>query len=186
MRTKTHPPGISNAALESAFGGYDAVLRGGQNCFSALLPVGPVRPTWVGTSSTGCRPPRPYAAPVARPRTRSWPNGRSPACEILRRRSEESVPTLFLPPQAGHDSCIVDFDPQQSQVPLALTPDSPTSCHSTGGSHREHKDATVEDYMAVMVEAIARLGGRVNLVGDCQGGWLAVIYAGLHPTPSSS
>ena len=25
------------------------------------------------------------------------------------------------------------------------------------------------------------LGGRVNLVGDCQGGWLAVVYAGLHP-----
>ena len=25
------------------------------------------------------------------------------------------------------------------------------------------------------------LGGRVNLVGGCQGGWLAVVYAGLHP-----
>ena len=24
-------------------------------------------------------------------------------------------------------------------------------------------------------------GGRVNLVGDCQGGWLAAIYAALHP-----
>ena len=24
-------------------------------------------------------------------------------------------------------------------------------------------------------------GGRVNLVGDCRGGWLAVVYAGLHP-----
>ena len=24
-------------------------------------------------------------------------------------------------------------------------------------------------------------GGRVNLVGDCQGGWLATIYAALHP-----
>ena len=32
-----------------------------------------------------------------------------------------------------------------------------------------------------MVEAVGQLGGRVNLVGDCQGGWLAVIYAALHP-----
>ena len=29
MRTTTYPPGISNAALESAFGGHEAVLRGG-------------------------------------------------------------------------------------------------------------------------------------------------------------
>src|SRR4051794_34721725 len=26
------------------------------------------------------------------------------------------VPTLVLPPQAGHDSCIVDFSPDQSQM----------------------------------------------------------------------
>ena len=26
------------------------------------------------------------------------------------------VPTLVLPPQAGHDSCIVDFSPEQSQM----------------------------------------------------------------------
>ena len=43
------------------------------------------------------------------------------------------------------------------------------------------KDATIEDYVAVMVEAVGQVGGRVNLVGDCQGGWLAVIYAALHP-----
>ena len=26
------------------------------------------------------------------------------------------IPTLVLPPQAGHDSCIVDFSPEQSQM----------------------------------------------------------------------
>jgi hypothetical protein len=26
------------------------------------------------------------------------------------------VPTLVLPPQAGHDSCIVDYSPEQSQM----------------------------------------------------------------------
>ena len=33
----------------------------------------------------------------------------------------------------------------------------------------------------MLEEAVQSLGGRVNLVGDCQGGWLAVVYAGLHP-----
>jgi hypothetical protein len=30
--------------------------------------------------------------------------------------AEDVVPTLVLPPQAGHDSCIVDFSPRQSQM----------------------------------------------------------------------
>jgi poly(3-hydroxyalkanoate) synthetase len=29
--------------------------------------------------------------------------------------------------------------------------------------------------------AVDHIGGPVNLVGDCQGGWLATIYAALHP-----
>jgi RNA polymerase sigma factor (sigma-70 family) len=29
--------------------------------------------------------------------------------------------------------------------------------------------------------SIRRMGGKANLVGDCQGGWLATIYAALHP-----
>jgi poly(3-hydroxyalkanoate) synthetase len=35
--------------------------------------------------------------------------------------------------------------------------------------------------MEVIDRAIDHLGGRVNLIGDCQGGWLATIYAGHHP-----
>ena len=49
------------------------------------------------------------------------------------------------------------------------------------GATEQTKDASIEDYVAVIAESIERLGGRVNLVGDCQGGWLAVIYAALYP-----
>ena len=45
----------------------------------------------------------------------------------------------------------------------------------------ETADWSIEEYVAVLEEAVQFLGGRVNLVGDCQGGWLAVVYAGLHP-----
>jgi poly(3-hydroxyalkanoate) synthetase len=45
----------------------------------------------------------------------------------------------------------------------------------------ETADWSIEEYAAVLEEAVELLGGRVNLVGDCQGGWLAVVYAGLHP-----
>ncbi len=93
-----------------------------------------------------------------------------------------AVPTLVLPPQAGHASSIVDYGRDQSQM-LTLR---------DGGLDRlftldwlpatdETADWSIEEYVVVLEEAVQSLGGRVNLVGDCQGGWLAVVYAGLHP-----
>jgi poly(3-hydroxyalkanoate) synthetase len=43
------------------------------------------------------------------------------------------------------------------------------------------RDVTITHYLDVVDRAIVLAGGRVNLVGDCQGGWLAAIYAALHP-----
>jgi poly(3-hydroxybutyrate) depolymerase len=92
------------------------------------------------------------------------------------------VPTLVLPPQAGHDSCIVDYSAEQSQMRTivqagltrALTLD-------WAAATRETADASVEDYLDVIDRAVDHCGGRVNLIGDCQGGWLATIYAALAP-----
>jgi len=93
------------------------------------------------------------------------------------------LPTLVLPPQAGHDSCIVDFSRRQSQITVLRD----------AGLHRLYsldwvgatyatRDATVDDYLVVIDAAVQRAGGGpVNLVGDCQGGWLATIWAALRP-----
>lgn len=96
--------------------------------------------------------------------------------------TEDVVPTLLFPPQAGHDSCIVDFSPQQSQVKVARAAGL-RRLYSLDwvGATSATKDSAVEDYVAVIDRAITDLGGRANLVGDCQGGWLAAIYAALHP-----
>jgi poly(3-hydroxybutyrate) depolymerase len=100
------------------------------------------------------------------------------------RRPADVVPTLVLPPQAGHDSCIVDFSEQQSQM---------RTIRAAGlerlfalewiGATQATKDATIDDVLADVDDAVARAGGGgpVNLVGDCQGGWLAAIYAALEP-----
>jgi poly(3-hydroxybutyrate) depolymerase len=91
-------------------------------------------------------------------------------------------PTLILPPQAGHHSCIVDFSPRQSQVGVAVaagldrlfvlewleaTPDT--------------ADASIDEYVASVRDAVEHIGAPVHLIGDCQGGWLAGIYAALEP-----
>ena len=101
--------------------------------------------------------------------------------------TDDVVPTLVLPPQAGHDSCIVDFAPTQSQMQVirgagltrALTLDWVGATQATKGT-------TIEDYVAVVDRAVdTALEGTghssVNLIGDCQGGWLSAIYAALHP-----
>jgi len=92
-----------------------------------------------------------------------------------------SPPTLILPPQAGHHSCVVDYNARQSQVRTALDEGLDVSVLEWLGATPETKDASISDYLAVVSAAIERLGGPVHLVGDCQGGWLATIYAALHP-----
>ena len=92
------------------------------------------------------------------------------------------VPTLVLPPQAGHDSCIVDFSPTQSQMKVirAAGLERAFSLEWIGAT-AETKDAGIEDYLDFVERSIEHIGAPVNLIGDCQGGWLAAIYAALHP-----
>jgi poly(3-hydroxybutyrate) depolymerase len=92
------------------------------------------------------------------------------------------IPTLVLPPQAGHDSCIVDFSPQQSQMRTILASGLTRALSLDWiGATPETADASVDDYLDVVDRAVEHAGGRVNLIGDCQGGWLATLYAALNP-----
>ena len=97
-------------------------------------------------------------------------------------RRSRVVPTLVLPPQAGHDSCIVDFDTEQSQMRTILE-GGLTRAYALDwiGATDDTKTATIDDYLEVVDRAVEHIGGAVNLVGDCQGGWLATMYAALHP-----
>ncbi|HZC29450.1 MAG TPA: alpha/beta fold hydrolase, partial [Gaiellaceae bacterium] len=96
--------------------------------------------------------------------------------------ADDVAPTLVLPPQAGHDSCIVDIRPEQSQMRTirAAGLDRLYSLDWIGATQAT-KDATISDYLGEVAAAVDLIGGPVNLVGDCQGGWLATIYAALHP-----
>jgi poly(3-hydroxyalkanoate) synthetase len=92
------------------------------------------------------------------------------------------VPTLVLPPQAGHDSCIVDYSPTQSQMKV-IRAAGLTRAYSADwiGATAATRRTGVDEYLEFIEAAIERIGRPVNLVGDCQGGWLATIYAALRP-----
>jgi poly(3-hydroxyalkanoate) synthetase len=92
------------------------------------------------------------------------------------------VPTLVLPPQAGHDSCVVDYSAAQSQMRTILAAGLERAYTLDWiGATASTKDAGIEDYLDVLEGAIDHIGGPVNLIGDCQGGWLATIYTALRP-----
>jgi poly(3-hydroxybutyrate) depolymerase len=92
------------------------------------------------------------------------------------------VPTLVLPPQAGHHSYIADYSPEQSQVKtLRDNGLNPIYCIEWLSATPATAHKTIEDYIEAVHWAVARVGGKVNLVGDCQGGWLAAIYAAMYP-----
>jgi hypothetical protein len=48
------------------------------------------------------------------------------------------------------------------------------------------KDLEIDNYLAEVIIAIDDLGGRVNLVGLCQGGWVAAMVAARFPDKVSS
>jgi poly(3-hydroxyalkanoate) synthetase len=49
------------------------------------------------------------------------------------------------------------------------------------GATPETRDTSIGEYIESVREAIARIGGPVNLIGDCQGGWLATLYTAMYP-----
>jgi poly(3-hydroxyalkanoate) synthetase len=91
-------------------------------------------------------------------------------------------PTLVLPPQAGHHSSIVDYSAAQSQIDTIRGAGlERVWAMEWVGATAATRHAVVEDYIAFLDEALALIGEPVNLIGDCQGGWLAAIYAALRP-----
>jgi len=128
------------------------------------------------------------ATSVRREPTWASPNRIVMASDLVRLRdfcpdgTDPVVPTLLFPPQAGHSSCIVDYSEEQSQVKTARAAGL-TRLYSLDwvGATEATKHAAITDYLHFVERAIEHIGGPVNLVGDCQGGWLATIYAALHP-----
>lgn len=99
-----------------------------------------------------------------------------------RHRDDDVVPTLVLPPQAGHSSTVIDYSPQQSQLAM-IRASGLTRLYALEWkpATAATRGVTITDYLTVIDRSIRRMGGRANVVGDCQGGWLAAIYAALHP-----
>jgi polyhydroxyalkanoate depolymerase len=92
------------------------------------------------------------------------------------------IPTLIDAPHAGHSAMIADFHQDQSLAQTLLENGlGHVALTDWKTATNDMKDFEVDNYLADMVVAIDDLGGRVNLVGLCQGGWVSAMIAARFP-----
>jgi len=85
------------------------------------------------------------------------------------------------PPFAGHPSTIADYDHGQSLVQVLLAAGHHVYCTDWKSATPAMSNYGIEHYLLDLGTAIQAVGGPVNLVGLCQGGWLGAMYACFNP-----
>lgn len=98
------------------------------------------------------------------------------------RREQGVIPTLIDAPYAGHTSTVADYAPGQSLVETLQTGGiRRVLCLDWKSATEAMKDFNTDIYLAEINVAVDDLGGAVNLIGLCQGGWMAAMYAARYP-----
>ena len=96
--------------------------------------------------------------------------------------TSRGIPTLVDAPYAGHTAVIADYHKGQSLVETLLANGVEHVALTDWKSATEDmKDLEIDNYLADMIVAIDDLGGCVNLVGLCQGGWVTAMIAARFP-----
>lgn len=92
------------------------------------------------------------------------------------------APVLVLPPYAGHASTIADFHVGQSLAATLLDHGCPRVYVIDWRSATPHmRFLDIDTYLAEINVCVDELGGKASLVGLCQGGWCATMYAARFP-----
>ncbi|MDI6737206.1 MAG: alpha/beta fold hydrolase [Nanoarchaeota archaeon] len=101
-------------------------------------------------------------------------------------QNKSDKPVFIIPPQAGHHSCIADYDANQSLVEASLKAGKKTYAAEWKSATFKQRGSTIDDCIISMKKCIEKIGSKVSLIGLCQGGWQSAIYASLYPEDVSS
>src|SRR5712692_5471576 len=95
---------------------------------------------------------------------------------------KSGVPTLLCTPLALHGAAIADLAVGHSLV-AALRGAGIERLFMVDwrSASAEMRFLGIDDYLADLNVLVDHLGGLVDLVGLCQGGWLSLVYAGRFP-----
>jgi polyhydroxyalkanoate depolymerase len=100
---------------------------------------------------------------------------------------QAGIPTLVDAPHAGHTAMIADYHKGQSLIETLLANGiAHVALTDWKSASDDMKDFDIDNYLAEIVVAIDDLGGRINLVGLCQGGWVSAMIAARFPDKVNS
>ena len=96
--------------------------------------------------------------------------------------SAKGQPTLVCAPFALHAATITDIAPGHSLIEaLRNTTGASVFVTDWRSARTDMASLAIDDYIADLNVLIDELGGTVDLVGLCQGGWLGLVYAARFP-----
>jgi poly(3-hydroxybutyrate) depolymerase len=97
-------------------------------------------------------------------------------------RSSNGAATFVCAPFALHGATIVDFAPHHSLV-AALQSAGIGRVFVTDwrSATPQMRFWSIDDYLATLNVLVDEMGGAINLIGLCQGGWMALMYAARFP-----
>ncbi len=129
------------------------------------------------------------AAEISAPPRPEWatPNHVSLDLDTMRLRDfskpgASGVPVLIDPPYAGHRSTIADYAKGQSLVETLIGAGLGRVFAADWKAATEAmKNFDIDKYLAEINVIVDDLGGAVNLIGLCQGGWMSAMYASRFP-----
>jgi len=95
----------------------------------------------------------------------------------------DNIATLVCAPLALHDATLTDFAPDHSLV-AALQMAGLRNVFVTDwrSATPEMRFFSIDSYLADLNVVVDELGGYANLIGVCQGGWMALAYAARYPS----
>jgi poly(3-hydroxyalkanoate) synthetase len=94
----------------------------------------------------------------------------------------KSLPTLLCAPFALHSASIADFAPHHSLV-AALRRNGLKRLFATDwrSATADMRFLGIDNYLADLNVLVDEIGGPLDLIGLCQGGWMALTYAARFP-----
>lgn len=131
-----------------------------------------------------------WAAPTPRepPREPGWSTQNAIACELPSMRLRDfsrgaaGQPALICAPFALHGATVADLAPGHSVVE-ALRRSGVARLFVTDWrtATRSMRYFSIDSYLADLNVAVDDIGAPVDLIGLCQGGWMALVYAARFP-----
>jgi pimeloyl-ACP methyl ester carboxylesterase len=96
--------------------------------------------------------------------------------------AQSGVPTLLCPPLALHGAAVADLAAGHSLVAaLRGAGIGRLFMIDWRSASAEMRFLGIDEYLADLNVLVDRVGGLVDLIGLCQGGWLSLVYAGRFP-----